>query len=238
MTSSSNKLLRSLPAEDFQRIAPHLRSVPMKIRQVFHRQNQPIRDVYFPGGGACSLVKTLSDGQVAEVATIGGEGAIGASVFFGEHVAECDVLVQVPSAEAYVLSADIFNREMERRGPFFNLVIRCNQALMSQIMQTTVCNGLHSAEQRCCRWLLMTHDRAGNDEFSLTHEFLAAMLGVRRPTVTLVAASLQDAGLIRYRRGMVTIVDRPGLEAAACECYESVKSTWRRLLPEFGASVG
>jgi CRP-like cAMP-binding protein len=227
-----NKLLASLPAEDFERLEPHLRIVPMKMRQRFHRQDEPIQDVYFPGGGACSLVKTLQDGQAAEVATIGGEGAIGASVFFGERIAECDVLVQVPGPAAYALSADIFNKEMDRRGAFFNRVIRYNQALMSQIMQTTVCNGLHSAEQRCCRWLLMTHDRAGKDEFSLTHEFLAAMLGVRRPTVTLVAASLQEAGLIRYRRGSVTIVDRARLEAASCECYQTVQSTWRRLLPE------
>jgi CRP-like cAMP-binding protein len=236
-TRSPNTILASLPLEDFQRIAPHLRRVPMKMKQTFHRQDEPIHDVVFPGGGACSLVKTLRDGHAAEVATIGGEGAIGASVFFGGRIAECDVLVQVPGPAAYVLSAEIFNDEMERRGAFFNRVIRYNQALMSQIMQTTVCNGLHSAEQRCCRWLLMTHDRAGKDEFSFTHEFLAMMLGVRRPTVTLVAASLQNAGLIHYRRGAVTIVDRAGLEAVSCECYETVKSTWRGILPEPGASA-
>ena len=234
---SPNRILASLPAADFQRIGPQLRSVPMKMKQTFHRQDEPIQDVVFPGGGSCSLVKTLRDGHAAEVATIGGEGAIGSSVFFGELIAECDVVVQVPGPTAYLLSADAFTAEMERRGPFFNRVVRYHQALMSQIMQTTVCNGLHSAEQRCCRWLLMTHDRSGKDEFSLTHEFLATMLGVRRPTVTLVAVGLQHAGFIQYRRGAVTIVNRAGLEAASCECYETVKSAWRRLLPEPGASA-
>jgi CRP-like cAMP-binding protein len=232
-----NKLLASLPGDEFQRIAPHLRSVPMKMKQVFQRQDEPTQVVYFPGGGACSLVKTLGDGRVAEVATVGGEGAIGASVFFGERIAECDALVRVPGPAAYALSADVFNHEMERHGPFFNHVVRYNQALMSQIMQTTVCNGLHSAEQRCCRWLLTTHDRAGQDEFSLTHEFLAMMLGVRRPTVTLIAANLQQTGAIHFRRGAVTIIDRPRLEAVSCECYQTVKSTWRRLLPDVAASM-
>ncbi|RPI56783.1 MAG: Crp/Fnr family transcriptional regulator [Acidobacteria bacterium] len=235
---SRNKLLASLPLEDYQRIAPHLRSVPMKLKQVLHKQDEPIQDVYFPSGGACSLVKTLRDGQAAEVATIGAEGAVGASVFFGQRIAECDVLVQVAGPVADAMKADMFNSEMERRGAFFNRVIRYNQALMSQIMQTTACNGLHSAEQRCCRWLLMTHDRAGCDEFTLTHEFLATMLGVRRPTVTIVAATLQARGLIQYRRGSVAIADRAGLESASCECYQTVKATWDRLLPELRASVG
>lgn len=230
---SSNKLLASLPLEDYQRIASGLRSVPMKLRQVLQRQDAPIEDVYFPGGGAFSLVKTLQDGKVAEVATVGAEGAVGASVFFGQRIADCEALVQVTGPGAQVMSAEFFNREMERRGAFYNRVVRYNQALMSQIMQTTVCNGLHSAEQRCCRWLLMTHDRAGKDEFELTHEFLAAMLGVRRPTVTIVAHELQIAGLIRYRRGFVTIVDRAKLEAASCECYATVREQMRRLLPEF-----
>lgn len=234
---SPNKLLASLPLEDYQRIAPNLRSVPMKLKQVLQKQDNPIEDVYFPGGGAFSLVKTLSDGQVAEVATIGAEGASGAGVFFGQRVADCDVLVQVTGPSAQVMSAELFNVEMERHGAFFNRVVRYNQALMSQIMQTTVCNGLHSAEERCCRWLLMSHDRAGADEFPLTHEFLATMLGVRRPTVTIVASHLQQAGLIQYRRGSVTILDRAKLEAASCECYGTVRDQMRRLLPDVQAPL-
>jgi len=234
---SQNRLLASLPNEDYQRLAPHLRTVPMKSKQVVHKQDQQINDVYFPSGGAFSLVKTLQDGQVAEVATVGAEGAVGASVFFGQQFADCDVIVQLPGPEALAISADMFNTEMERRGAFYNRVVRYNQALMSQIMQTTVCNGLHSAEQRCCRWLLMTADRAGNEEFPMTHELLATMLGVRRPTVTLVAASLQKAGLIEYRRGSVKIVDRQRLEAACCECYHTVKDQMRRLLPDIQAPL-
>jgi len=235
---SRNKLLAALPREDYQRMASHLRSVPMSLRQVLQKQDEPVEDVYFPNGGACALVKILQDGLAAEVATIGAEGAIGSTIFFGHRTSECDVLVQVAGPGMEAVRADVFNSEMERRGALFNLVIRFNQALMNQIMQTTACNGLHSAEQRCCRWLLMTHDRAGGNEFTFTHEFLATMLGVRRPTVTLVAASLQAKGLIRYRRGYVTIVDRAGLEAASCECYHAVRSTWERLLPELGALAG
>ena len=234
---SSNKLLASLPLEDYQRIAPGLRTVPMKLKQVLQRQDEPIEDVYFPCGGALSLVKTLQDGKIAEVATVGAEGAVGTSVFFGQRLADCQAVVQVTGPGVQVMSAGFFNTEMERRGPFYNRVVRYNQALMSQIMQTTVCNGVHSAEQRCCRWLLMTHDRAGNDQFELTHEFLAAMLGVRRPTVTLIAHELQTAGLIQYRRGFVTIVDRAKLEAASCECYATVREQMRRLLPEVQAPL-
>jgi CRP-like cAMP-binding protein len=234
---NSNKLLASLPVEDYQRIAPHLRAVPLAAKQVVHKQDQRIKEVYFPGGGALSLVKTLQDGQVVEVATVGAEGAVGASVFFGQQFSDCDVIVQLAGPGAQVMSADTFNAEMDKRGAFFNHVVRYNQALMSQIMQTTVCNGLHSAEQRCCRWLLMTSDRAASDEFKITHELLATMLGVRRPTVTLVAASLQKAGLIDYRRGTVKIVDREKLEAAACECYRTVKEQMRRLLPDVQARM-
>jgi CRP-like cAMP-binding protein len=235
--ASRNKLLASLPPEDYERIAAHLRSVPMKLKQTLYKQDEPIQDVVFPNGGACSLVKTLQDGQAAEVATIGAEGVVGASVFFGQRAAGCDVIVQLPGPVADLMSASVFNAEMDRRGAFFNHVIRYNQALMSQIMQTTACNGLHSAEERCCRWLLMTHDRAEHDEFALTHEFLALMLGVRRPTVTLVVASLQAAGLIECRRGSVRITDRAGLESASCECYQAVKTTWRRLLPELDTAI-
>ena len=229
---SYNTLLGSLPSEEYQRIAPLLRMVPMPLKQVLQKQDAPIENVYFPTGGACSLVKRLQDGQVAEVATVGAEGAVGIEVFFGQQRAECEVLVQVPSAGVEVMSGDAFNAEMERRGAFHNHLIRYNQALTNQIMQTTVCNGLHSVERRASRWLLMMHDRAGADEFEVTHEMLAMMLGVRRPTVTLVMASLQEAGVIRCRRGFLAIENRAALEAAACECYSTVKKSMARLLPE------
>ncbi len=204
----------------------------MKARQIFHKQGERIREVYFPGGGACSLTKVMQDGKVAEIATVGNEGMIGASVFFGDELSTGETIVQVADGEAHTMPVDAFVQEMSRRGAFYNRIIRYSQAFTTQIMQTTVCNGLHSVEQRCCRWLLMTHDRVRNDEFQLTHECLAVMLGVRRPTVTLIAAKLQMIGLIHYRRGFMMIVDRPGLERASCECYEVVMANFSRLLPE------
>jgi CRP-like cAMP-binding protein len=232
----TNRLLLSLPAEDYQRLTPHIRVIPMTPRRVLQKQDEPIREVYFPGGGACSLFKIMQDGKTAEIATIGDEGVISAGVFFGQRESVGEVVVQVPGAAALALAVDVFNAEMSRRGALYNRVVRFNQSLTSQIMQTTACNGLHSVEQRCCRLLLMTQDRVRRDEFPLTHEFVATMLGVRRPTVTLVAHALQQAGLITCRRGHITIVNRKKLEAAACECYESVRNTFRRLIPEVGGA--
>ena len=228
----TNRLLQPLPAEEYARIIPELRAVAMKAKQVFHKQGERIRDVYFPGGGACSLTKVMQDGSVAEIATIGNEGMVGAGVFFGDHIAAGEALVQVPDGVAHTMSVDAFVAEMNHRGAFYNRIIRYYQAFTTHVMQTTACNGLHSVEKRCCRWLLMTHDRVRTDEFQLTHEFLAVMLGVRRPTVTLIAARLQREGLIQYRRGFVRIVNRPGLEKASCECYETVKNNFARLMPE------
>ena len=229
---SSNKLLASLPPEDYERIAPHLRHVPMMAKQTLYKQDMPISSVYFPGGGACSLVKSTEDGQTAEIAVIGAEGVIGASAFFGLHHAPCDVIVQIAGPGAQIMPAQLFITEMERHGPLYNRIVRYSQALMAQVMQSTVCNGLHSAQQRCVRWLLATRDRAATNEFPFTHEFLATMLGVRRPTVTLIIGQLRSAGLIHHRRGVVTILDRDGLEAVACECYRAVRLTFDRLLPE------
>jgi CRP-like cAMP-binding protein len=229
---SENRLLQSLPPDEYARIAPHLHAVTMIAKQVFHKQGQPILDVYFPGGGACSLIKVMLDGNVAEIATVGNEGMLGAGVFFGDDLSTGEAIVQVSDGEAHTMPVELFIIEMARHGAFYDRIVRYSQAFTTQIMQTTVCNGLHSAEQRCCRWLLMTHDRVKQAEFGLTHEFLAVMLGVRRPTVTLIAAKLQEAGLISYRRGHITIVDRPGLEKTACECYETVKGHFARLLPE------
>ena len=230
-----NKLLATLPAEDFQRLLPDLKVVPFRFREVLCRQNAKIEHVFFPGGGACSLTKVMQDGKVAEIATIGNEGIIGASVFFGDDQSFGETIVQVAEGEGFRMSAEAFVAEMARRGAFHNRVIRYSQALMSQVMQTTVCNGLHSVEQRCARWLLMTDDRVHRDDLRLTHDFLASMLGVRRPTITLIMGDLQKAGLVENRRGMIHIADRHGLEAASCECYATVKATFARLLPEMRA---
>jgi len=231
-TPSRNRLLQTLPADEYDRISSQLQAVTMKPKQVLHKQGEKIRYVYFPGGGACSVTKVMEDGKVAEIATVGSEGMLGASVFFGDDLSTGETLVQVPDGEGHRMATEAFIAEMSRREAFYNRIIRYSQAFTAQIMQTTVCNGLHSVEQRCCRWLLMTHDRVQTDEFQLTHEFLSVMLGVRRPTVTLIAAKLQVRGLIQYRRGFMKITDRPGLEQASCECYQAVKANFARLLPE------
>jgi CRP-like cAMP-binding protein len=233
-----NKILAALSTDAYGRLLSHLTNVPLGFKQVLQKQGEPIHHVYFPGGGALSLIRHMQDGQVAEVATIGHEGLAGASVCFGETDSAGEVRVQVPDGDGRQLSVARFKAEMARREQFYDLVVRYHQALLNQVMQTCVCNALHTAAERWCRWLLMTHDRIGRDEFRLTHECAGAMLGVRRPTMTLIAGSLQRAGLIEYRRGYITIVDRIGLEAASCECYESVRTVFRRLLPEILDPVG
>lgn len=231
----SNRLLAKLPLEDYQRIQSKLVQLPLRFRQVLHKQDEKITAVVFPGGGACSLTKQLGDGSSAEVATIGSEGIIGAEVFFGDDVAAYETLVQVPG-HAYEMSTAAFIEEMSRRGAFYNSVVRYSQALMTLVMQTTVCNGVHSVEQRCCRWLLTLRDRVGSDDLKMTHEMLATMLGVRRPSVTLVIVSLQRKGIVDTHRGNVRIVDRKELEKMSCECYLTVKTTFARLLPEANAA--
>jgi CRP-like cAMP-binding protein len=229
---SNNKLLSALPIEDFARLSPSFVNLPCRSKQTLQKQGEAVHHVYFPTGGALSLIKTLSDGQSAEIATIGNEGMLGTHVFFGEIHAPGSVLVHVANGDLCALAVDEFNAEMSRKGPFYNLMMRYCAALTNQIMQTSVCNSLHSVEQRAQRWLLLTHDRVGMDEFPLTHDLLAEMLGVRRPTVTLIAGSLQRAGLIGFRRGYVTILDRNGLEAACCECYATVKTSFSHLFPQ------
>jgi CRP-like cAMP-binding protein len=231
-TPAVNKLLASLPADDLQRLRPHLRTIRLRPKQVLHKQGEKIRDVYFPTGGACSIIELMQDGQAAEIATVGDEGMLGGSVYFGQEESFTQSVVQVPGQLADVLSTEVFNAEMSTKGALFVRAMRYQQALMTQIMQTTVCNGLHSAEQRCCRWLLMMHDRVKRDEFPLTHETLAMMLGVRRPTITLIAAALQRAGFIHYRRGYMKILSRTQLAAASCECYQTITDRVRRLMTD------
>ena len=229
---SENKLLASLPSDTYQRISAQLRTVPMPIRRVIQKQDERIDDVLVPKGGALSLVKTLRDGLTGAVATIGAEGVVGASVFFGQEIAECDVIVQVEGFGAHAMRADAFKREMASGGPFFNRVVRYNQALMSQIIQTAVCNELHSAKQRCCRWLLTLADRAGSLQLPMTHEILATTLGLRRPTVTIAMVELQRTNVIERQRGSVKIINRQALEAVSCECYRALKDQMTRLLSE------
>ncbi|MEO5739153.1 MAG: Crp/Fnr family transcriptional regulator [Vicinamibacterales bacterium] len=229
---STNKILASLPAGEFSDIAQHLRRVPLRARQICHKQGETIRAIYFPGGGACSLTKVMRDGRTAEIATIGSEGLIGAGVFFGDESSHGDVIAYVADPYAVCMEAGAFVEEMHRRRAFYNRVVRYSQTLATQIVQTTACNGLHSVKERYCRWLLMALDRIGGLELKVTQDFVAAMLGVRRPTVTLLAAELEAGGIIRAHRGSITVVDRRNLEATCCECYASVQANFRRMLPE------
>ncbi len=227
-----NKLLATLPADDYKRISASLTVVPLKFKQVLYKQEETIRHVLFPGGGACSLTKVMHDGQIAEIATVGNEGVIGAGVFFGDDRLFGEAIVQAAGGDGFRMPVEAFLSEMARRGAFYDRVMRYSQALSNQAMQTTVCNALHSAEQRCCRWLLMTYDRVGSHDLHLTHDIVSIMLGVRRPTVTIIMGDLQRRGLVDHRRGTIHVLDRMGLEAASCECYETVKANFARLLPE------
>lgn len=229
-----------MPLADRQRISSYLTTAAAPFKQVFYKQGATINDVYFPSSGAWSLTKTMEDGDTAEVGTIGNEGMIGCSVFVGDRLSHTEAIVQVAGdADPLKMPVAAFMAEMELRGAFFNRVIRYHQAQAIQIQQTTACNALHAAEQRCCRWLLMTRDRVGSDELKLTHEFLAIMLGIRRPTVTIVLGTLEKAGLIANgHRGAINIANRAGLEDACCECYATVKAHFARLLPEIPVPTG
>jgi CRP-like cAMP-binding protein len=171
----------------------------------------------------------MQDGAMVEIATVGDEGMVGINAFLGGDMVGAETMMQVPDTSAEVMSVQAFRREVDRRGPFFECIQRYSQALLTLMMQSTACMAFHPVQQRCCRWLLMTHDRVRRDEFRLSHEFLAMMLGSTRPTVTAVALTLQRAGLIRYTHGRITILDRQSLEAASCECYVTVKSHFDRL---------
>jgi CRP-like cAMP-binding protein len=201
------------------------------LRETLHKNGQPIREVFFPGRCLVSITHAMEDGGMLEVATVGPEGFVGVSAILGDSIAAGEAFIQVAGEPAQVLPIEIFQQEMARGGAFHEAVSQYGQAFMLLIMQSVACNGLHSAEERCCRWLLMTHDRVCADEFALTHEFLAMMLGVRRPTVTLVLTALHRAGIVSYVRGRMRITDRRRLESASCECYRQSKAIFRRVLP-------
>ena len=224
-----NKLLACLPRTDFERLRPHLKTIPIKVRQILHPLNETVRDVYFLNGGVASLTTVMQNGSMVEIATVGDEGLVGINAFFGGAMLSGETMMQVPDTDAEVMSVAAFKRELERGGPFHECVHRYSQGLLMLIMQSTGCVALHSVQERCCRWLLMTHDRVRQDELNLSHEFLAMMLGSTRPAVTVVVGTLQKAGLITYAHGRITIVDRTGLEEASCECYATVRGHFDRL---------
>jgi CRP-like cAMP-binding protein len=230
-SAHENDLLASLPIEDYRRISQHLRRATLKGRQTLQKRDEPLRDIYFPDRSLCSLVMTTANGLAAELAVVGAEGLIGVESVLGLPRAMSDATVQIAGDGAcHVMSIDAFHHELDRRGPFHTNVTRYVQAFVGFLTQSVACNGLHSADVRCCRWLLHAHDRVGGNELPLTHDLLASMLAVRRPTVTLVIAELVRAGIISGSRGAIRITDRVALEARACECYRAVKDTFNRLL--------
>jgi CRP-like cAMP-binding protein len=224
-----NRLLACLPPADFERLRPHLKTIPVSVNQIFHALNEPILEVIFPNGGVASVTTAMKDGRMVEVATVGDEGFVGFSALFGDAPFGGEAMMQVPDTNAETLPVGIFRAELDRRGAFNDCVQRYGQAVLMLMMQSTGCIALHPVHERCCRWLLMTHDRVHQNEFHLSHEFLAMMLGATRPTVSEVAGRLQKAGLIKYVHGRVTVIDRAGLENASCECYATVKEHFDRL---------
>lgn len=226
-----NRLLASLPDEDFHHLRPHLETVPLRAKQVFFKAGERLRYVYFLNGGVCSLTTVLSDGAMVEAATIGDFGFVGIEAFLSDDaVSLSEAIVQVPDTDAERLSVEAFRRALAERPALRTLVGRYLQAMIGQMIQTTACNVHHGVQERCVRWLLMAHDRMHRKDFVLSHEFLAEMLGASRPTVSEVAGQLQAAGLIRYSHGRVTVVDRRGLEAVSCECYSVTRTLFDRLL--------
>ena len=224
-----NRLLATLPDEDFRRVLPHLTTVPLSAKATLLKRGAPIRHVFFPNGGVCSVTAMMKNGAAVEVATVGDEGMIGIAAFSGGYVMPGESMVQVPDTSAERMPIEAFRSEIDRRRALYDAVSRYSQGSLALMMQSTGCVALHHVRQRCCRWLLMTHDRVRTDQFSLSHEFLAMMLGASRPTVSLVARALQDSGLIRYTHARLTILNRNGLEAMACECYATIKEEFDRL---------
>lgn len=224
-----NRLLAALGAEDYERIRPLLRTTPMTYGEVFVEVDGPFADVYFPVVGVISAILVLDDGRTIEVGTVGNEGMAGVPVFLGAERSPTKIYCQV-TGEVVRMEAGAFRDEIGRGGPLAVIARRYVQAYINQVSQSVACNGLHTIEERLCRWLLMTHDRMGSDILPLTQEVISEMLGVRRPSVSVVAGTLQKAGLIRYVRGRVEILDRPALESSACECYRIVRREFDRLL--------
>jgi CRP-like cAMP-binding protein len=225
-----NHLLDALPGSDYARLAPHLEVVPLKLGDVLYESGDALRYVYFPTTAIISLLYVMEDGASAEIAIVGNEGILGISLFMGGETTPSRAVVQ-SAGHAFRLKAGLLKDEFGRFGPTMHLLLRYTQALITQMAQTAVCNRHHSIDQQLCRWLLLSLDRLASNELAMTQELIANMLGVRREGVTEAAGKLQDAGLIHYSRGKITVVDREGLEARACECYQVVKKEFDRLLP-------
>jgi CRP-like cAMP-binding protein len=227
--SYQNRLLELLDPADLARLQPELQAITFEYRQSLYESGKPIDDVYFPITGVASLVNTMASGAAAEVGTIGNEGMVGLPIILGDRIAPTSVYVQVPGS-GWRLPAKALVAELSRSDRTRSVLLRYVHAFFNQVAQSAACNHFHKVEQRCCRWLLMTHDRVQSEHFLLTQEFLGMMLGVRRSSVTDAAHNLKKLKLIEYQRGHVTILNRRGLEQRACECYAVSKNEFDRLL--------
>ena len=231
---TENQLLTALPEAERARWFPQMEAVDMPLGQVLSESGRTLEHVYFPTTSIVSLLYVLEDGASAEIAVVGREGIVGISLFMGGESTPSRAVVQ-SAGQGLRLQADLMMQEFNRAGPVLHLLLRYTQALITQMAQTAVCNRHHSLDQQLCRWLLLSLDRLRSNELVITQELIASMLGVRREGVTEAAGHLQKAGLIRYRRGHITVLDRAGLEHRACECYAVVKNEYDRLLPATSA---
>ena len=225
-----NQLLAALPEADYERLRVHLELVKLPLGMIVFESGGKLRHLYFPASGIVSLLYAMENGASTEIAVIGSEGVVGIALFMGGESTPSRAVVQ-SAGHGYRLKAAVLKSEFERGGPLQQLLLRYTQALIAQMTQTAVCNRHHAVDQQLCRWLLLSLDRLPTNELAMTQELIANMLGVRREGVTEAAGRLQAAGLIRYSRGHITVLDRPKLEARVCECYRVVRKEMDRLLP-------
>jgi CRP-like cAMP-binding protein len=231
MTPTQNLLLAALPVDVYDRLLPNLKPIAMPLGKVIYEPGIELDHVYFPVPGCIiSMLYVMTDGSSAEIAVVGDEGMVGIALFMGGDTTPSRALVQ-SAGQAFRLPGDSLKMEFERHTGLQHLLLRYTQALITQMSQTAVCNRHHSVDQQLCRWLLLSLDRLSTNELTMTQELIANMLGVRREGVTEAAGKLQDQGVIRYSRGRITVLNRPGLEAHVCECYAVVKKEYDRLLP-------
>jgi CRP-like cAMP-binding protein len=228
---NQNHLLAALPTAEFDRLAPHLELVPMLLGQVLYEPGGQMQHAYFPTTAIVSLQYVMESGASAESAGVGNEGVVGISLFMGGDTTPSSAVVQT-AGHGYRLESRLLKQEFSRAGAMQSLLLRYTQALITQMFQTAACNRHHSVEQQLCRWLLLTLDRLPSRELVMTQELVASMLGVRREGITEAAGKLQLDGIVRYRRGHLSVLERAGLESRACECYAVVKTEIDRLLSD------
>lgn len=224
-----NNLLAALPSNDYERLVPHLKLVSLPTRQVIYEPGEPITHIYFPQNAVISIVTSMKDGSTVEVGIVSNEGMVGIPVILGGKATTTKAFVQIAGAGMQI-EADVLRAEFNRSGAIQNLLLRYVRAIYTELTQSCACNRLHALEARLARWLLTVSDRLQSEDFPLTQEFIAQMLGVRRSGVTVAASTLSRGKMIRYQRGQINILNREDLEATSCECYRVIQNEFARLL--------